>query len=402
VAGKKRFVSLGMLVGGQVALTVPLLIGAGLLLRTFLYLWNLNPGFDASHVLTARFSMLDARYATSKQMNQLYRKTLDRLHATPGIESAAVSLSLPYERGLNNGFKLPGDDSFRVTNMNYVTPEYFAALRIPLREGRQFEDADSANSAPVAIVNQAFVSRYFKSREVLGRALNLDGKKVRLIGVVGNILEKRAGWGNFGPIAEVPTIYIPAAQTTDEMMMVHVWFSPSWIVRGSLAEAQMIRAIGDVTRSVDPLLPMAEFRSIGDLKMASLHMQRFMAALVDALAGLAGLLTALGIYGLIANLVTERTKELGIRMALGSSRGEAVWIALRPALLWVVTGIAAGSAAAVGLERLLKSFLWGIAPADAITISGVAAGLLLVTMLASWIPAARIVRLNPAETLRSE
>ena len=401
-AGKKRFVSLGTLVGGQVALTVPLLIGAGLLLRTFLYLWNMNPGFDPNHVLTARFSLQDARYATSRQMNQLYRKTLDRLHETPGIESAAVSLSLPYERGLNNGFKLPGDDQWRANNMNYVSPDFFAALRIPLLEGRLFADSDNADSAPVAIANQAFVNRYFKDREALGQPLNFAGGKLAtLIGVVGNILE-RPGWGDFGPIAPVPTIYIPAEQTSDGMMFVHVWFSPNWIVRGSFPESQMIRAIDQATRSVDPLLPMAEFRSIGDLKMESLELQRFMAALVDALAGLAGLLTALGIYGLIANLVAERTRELGIRMALGSSRGEAVWIALRPALLWVLTGVAVGSAAAIALERYLKRFLWGVGASDAITLAAVAAGLLLATMLASWIPAGKIIRLNPADTLRSE
>jgi predicted permease len=402
VAGKKRFVSLGTLVSGQIALTVPLLIGAGLLLRTFLFLWNLNPGFDPSHVLTARFSLQDVRYATSRQMNQLYRKTLDRLRETPGIESAAVSLSLPYERGLNNGFKLPGDDQDGITNLNYVSPEYFAALRIPLLEGRTFADSDNANSAPVAIANQAFVSRYFKDRPALGQPLIFGGKAATLIAVAGNILEQRAGWGDFGPIAPVPTVYIPAEQTSDGMMMVHVWFSPNWIVRGALSESQMIRAIDQATRSVDPLLPMAEFRSIGDLKTESLELQRFMAALVDALAGLAGLLTAFGIYGLIANLVTERTRELGIRMALGSSRSEAVWITLRPALLWVVMGIVVGSAAAIALGRFLRSFLWGVEGSDAITIAGVAAGMLLATMLASWIPAAKIVRLNPADTLRSE
>ena len=403
VAGKKRFVPLGVLVGGQVAVTVPLLIGAGLLLRTFLYLWNMNPGFDPSHVLTARFSMQDARYATSRDMNLLYRKTLDRLHETPGIESAAVSLTLPYERALNNGFKLPGDDRWRNTSMIYVSPEFFAALRIPLLDGRLFADTDNADSARVAIANKAFGDRYFKDRKAVGQTLIMSGKPIVLIGVVGNVLEKGTGWGNFGPIDAVPGIYVPAAQTSDDLVkLVHAWFSPNWIVRGPLPEAQMIRAVDAATRSVDPLLPMAEFRSIGDLKMQSLELQRFMAALVDVLAGLAGLLTALGIYGLIANLVAERTRELGIRMALGSSRGEAVWIALRPALEWVLAGVVAGVAAAFALERFLKSFLWGVAPTDAITIAGVAAGFLFATLIASWIPAGKIVRLNPADTLRSE
>jgi predicted permease len=155
VAGRKRFLSLGALAGGQVALTVPLLLGAGLLLRTFLYLWNMDPGFDPNHVLSARFSMQDARYSTSAKMNQFYSKVLTRLHEPPGIEAAAVTLTLPYERALNNAVKLPGAERSVITNMTYVSPEFFAALRIPLLRGRAFTAADSADSTKVAIVNQA-------------------------------------------------------------------------------------------------------------------------------------------------------------------------------------------------------------------------------------------------------
>jgi len=155
-------------------------------------------------------------------------------------------------------------------------------------------------------------------------------------------------------------------------------------------------------RSADPLLPVAEFRSVNDLKSASLQEQRFMAALVDALGGLAVLLTALGIYGLIANLVTERTRELGIRMALGASTGQAMHLALRPGLIWVLGGAIAGSAAALGLSRFLKSYIYGIGATDPLTLAAVGAGLLLATLAASMIPASRIVRLNPADTLRSE
>jgi ABC-type antimicrobial peptide transport system permease subunit len=147
---------------------------------------------------------------------------------------------------------------------------------------------------------------------------------------------------------------------------------------------------------------MAQFRTIDDLKSDSLTLQRFMASLVDALAALAVLLTALGVYGLIANLVEERTKELGIRMALGSTVREAVSTALGPGLKWVVAGTVAGAALALGLERFIKSFLWGVQASDPLTLAGVAAGLLVATMVASLAPALRIVRLNPAETLRGE
>ena len=204
VAGRKRFISLGALVGGQVALSVPLLFGAGLFLHTFLHLWNLNPGFDPNHVMFARFSLQDARYKTPEKMNQLYDKTLARLRETPGIESAAVALTLPYERALNMGFRVPGSERRDNTNVTYITPEFFTALRIPLLQGRAFSLADVHSSAAVGVVNQAFVQRYFKSGAALGETLDLGGSGVAIVGIVGDVLDRRAGWGNYGPVAPDP------------------------------------------------------------------------------------------------------------------------------------------------------------------------------------------------------
>ena len=402
VAGKKRFISLGTLVGGQVALAVPLLIGAGLLLRTFLYLWNMNPGFDPNHVVTARFSLQDARYNTAAKMNRLFDQVTERMHQLPGIESAAAALSLPYERGLNDNVKLPGQTRGQITDFTYVTPEFFSALRVPLLRGRVFTAADGSASEHVAVVNQAFVNLYFKNGDPLGQPVSSGNQPMVIVGIVGNVQEKRAGWGDYGPVAQVPTLYVPATQVPDGFLFVHVWLSPSWIVRSSLPERQIMTAVENATRSVDPLLPTAEFRSINDIKSESLSEQRFLAALVDALGALAILLTTLGIYGLIANLVAERTKELGIRLALGSSTSEAVWTALRPGLVWVLSGLAVGAAASFGLERFLASFLWGVQSSDPVTLIGVAAGLLAATAIASLIPSAKILRLNPADTLRSE
>jgi predicted permease len=397
VAGRKRFLSLGMLVAGQVALTVPLLFGAGLFLHTFVHLWNLNPGFDPDHVMTAKFSLADARYQTAAQMTQFYDKVFARLHETPGVEAAAVALSLPYERALNDGVKIPGFERMQITNVTYVTPEYFAALRIPVLRGRAFQAADSVTSAKVCIVNQAFVKRYFKNGDALGQPLN-NGV---IVGIAGDVLEGSPGWGDFGPVAAVPEVYIPATQASS-LSLLHTWFAPSWIVRSSLDGAQVTKAMKDAARSADPMLPMAAFRSVRDLKTSSLTLERFLAAVAGAIAGLAMVLSAMGIYGLIANLVTERTKELGIRMALGSGIGRAMEVALRPGLLWVLGGVLVGTGAALGLERFFKSFLWGVQPGDPATLAGVGAGLLLATALASLIPAMRIARLNPADTLRSE
>ena len=201
-------------------------------------------------------------------------------------------------------------------------------------------------------------------------------------------------------MGRIPLIYMPAAQFAG--MGVHIWFSPKWVVRSSLDGAQVVKAIEDATRDADPLLPMAAFQSVRDLKTDALTFQRFLAVLAGAIALLAMILSAMGIYGLISNLVTERTKELGIRMALGSGVGRAIGVALRPGLIWVLCGVAVGTAAALGFERFLKSFLYGVQPGDPITLVGVGLGLLLATALASLIPASRIARLNPADTLRSE
>ncbi|HVO98942.1 MAG TPA: ABC transporter permease [Bryobacteraceae bacterium] len=403
VSGHRRFFSLGALAGGQVALTVPLLFGAGLLLHSFLHLWNLDPGFDPNHVMIAKFSLQDARYKTPAQMNRLYDTAITRLHQTPGIEAAAVGLTLPYERALNMPFHPSGRENVENTNVTYVTPEFFTALRIPLLQGRVLAQTDGPASAQVAVVNQAFVKRYLNNAEPLGQLLRFGrgAKGPQIIGVVGDVQDQRAGWGDFGPIAHIPMVYIPASQW-EMIELVHSWFSPKWVVRSSLDGAAVAKAIEDATRSADPLLPMAAFESVRDLKADALTFERFLAVLSGTIAALAMLLSAMGIDGLISNVVTERTRELGIRMALGSTLGGAIEVALRPGLIWVLAGVATGAAAAFGLERFLKSFLWGVQPGDPVSLIGVGLGLLFATALASLIPAARIARLNPADTLRSE
>jgi hypothetical protein len=190
-------------------------------------------------------------------------------------------------------------------------------------------------------------------------------------------------------------VYIPSTQAGDKLLAtIHTWFSPKWIVRSSLDGPQLSKAIADATRSVDRLLPMAEFQSVRDLKMDALTFQRFLAALTGTIAALAMLLSAMGIYGLISNLVTERTKELGIRMALGSSLARSIQVALQPGLIWVLGGLAAGTAAGLVLERFLKSFIWGVPRADPITVAAVGVTLLVPAALASLVPASRIVGLK--------
>jgi predicted permease len=403
IAGRRRFVSLGLLVGGQVALTVPLLIGAGLLLRTFSGLWNANPGFNADHVVTARFSLQDARYADSDAARRLFTQGVERLRAIPGVEDAAVALSLPYERALNNSFQKMSSADRLITNLGYVTPGFFATLQIPVLQGRVFTDADGPDSARVVVVNEAFARLYFPDRPAVGEMLRIGKEAAQIVGIVGSVQQRRAGWGNFGPVGLVPNLYVPTSQVEAGLLRIaHNWFSPSWIVRSPRPTAEVTAAVDRAMRSVDPMLPIAGFRSIDDLKRQSLIQQQFLALLVGTLGGLALALSALGLYGLLANLVAERTRELGIRMALGSTRPAAVRTAVRPGLIWVLSGAAIGAALTVPAARLLRTFLWDVSPNDTTTLVRVSLALAAMALVATLLPALRIARLNPADTLRAE
>ena len=407
VAGGRNPWPRRLLVASEVALGVVLLVGAGLLIRTFAHLRGLNPGFDARNVITAELSLQDARYATNQSVNRLFDQSLARMRELPGVESAAVALSLPYERALNDGFRrLDGahvDTESQITNMFYVTPEYFRVLRIPLLRGRVFTAADSSTAAPAAVVSEAFVKMYLRGDEAVGRHLDLGGDDRReIVGVVGDVQQK-SGWGDGSPLAAMPDIYIPATQVDDKFIpMVHTWFSPSWIVRFSGSAEGVIAGMQQALESVDPRLPFAGFHSMEDVRYRSLAEERFQAVLLGALAGLALLLAAVGIYGLIASSVAERTRELGIRLALGATVAQAMRAVALPGLALALAGVAVGSVLAGFASRLLRHLVWGIGPGDPLTFVAVGIGLLGVAAAASFLPALRVTRLNPAETLRQE
>ncbi|MBI3404126.1 MAG: ABC transporter permease [Acidobacteria bacterium] len=406
IAGARKHWPRRFLVITEVALGLVLLVGAGLLIRTFAHLHNLQPGFDPHDLLTAQLSMQDARYQDSHSINRLYDESLARIREIPGVGSVAIALTLPFERALNTGIRrLDGpqkDAEPRITNMTYVTTDYFQTLRIPLRGGRYFRAADSAESAPVAIVNQAFVRKYLSQQEPVGSHL-AEGKTAHeIVGVVGDIQEK-AGWGGFGPLSPIPAVYIPASQfLKGGRSMVHVWFSPSWIVRASGSKENLIPAMQQAIQSVDPQLPFAGFRAMEEIRSESIAEQRFQAVLLGSLAGLALILAAVGIYGLISHSVVERRRELGIRLALGATVSRAIRDAAMPGIILASVGVSLGTVGAYFGVAVLKSLIWGVSPTDPSTFAGVALGLLFVATIASVLPALRVARIDPAETLRAE
>jgi predicted permease len=404
VAGSRRRWTRGALVVAEVALSLVLLVGAGLLVRTLAWLNGLNPGFEPRNVIAAEASLQDARYQTALNMNLLYSRTLERIRRIPGVESAAVALTLPYERPLNDGFRLveTADRDPHMGEFVYATPAYFETLRVPIVAGRALRYSDTAESARVAVVSESFARKYYGG-DAVGRHIKSGKDLTEIVGVCGDVQQHSGLNQKDGPISIEPTIYTPATQVSDGYVkLIHTWFSPKWVVRTSGLASNLTSQIRAAVASVDPQLPIARFRTVDDLRGRYTGSQRYMAGLFSMLAALALLLAAIGLYGLISQGITQRRHELGIRMALGATARQTILGVMRPGLLLALSGAVVGLALSVVLVRFLKSMLWGVRSTDPATFAAMAAVLLVVAALASLAPALRILRMDPAATLRSE
>jgi predicted permease len=405
VAGGRRHWLRRAMVAGEVALVMVLLVNAGALIRSYARLEGLEPGFDGTNVLTAQVPLQDARYESTSSVVRLFNESLDRLRELPGVESAAVGLSLPFQFGFNLPFERPGSREggrAPMTNMAYVTPDYFRALRIPLRQGRLLRETDIADAAKVALVNEAFVEWYMDGDEPVGAFLKISGLDRQIVGVVGDVQQVGGGWGD-QLLRELPSVYLPVAQTSEGFMpLVHTWFQPSWIVRTTGPQQGLIEHIQNAVTAVDPQLPFAGFRTMDEVRGGVLGGQRFRVVLLGSLAGLALVLAAVGLYGLIANTVVERTREMGIRLALGATGSQAVRSVAWPGLGLGLAGVFVGGAGAWMSASVIASLVWGVSTDDPWIFGVVAVCLMLIVSLASFLPALRVARLNPAETLRKE
>lgn len=405
VAGGSKGWPRRLLVVAEVALGVVLLVGAGLLIRTFMYLETLPAGFDPNHLVTVSASLEDARYAKHEDVEALFGRSLERLRTMPGVESAAISLGLPYERILNMGARIVNGatrSDFVFTTATYVSPGYFETLRLPLIAGRTFRDTDSKTSAPAVVINEAFAKSYFKDRDPVGQFMFSSGGTREVVGVVGNV-QQRGGFRSFGPIDALPGFYLPFSQFPGNgLRTIHGWFSTAWIVReavdGAAAEPILRRAMTEI----DPQLAVSAIRGVDDVRHATLSRQRMLMWLVGALGGLALFLAAIGIHALIASGVAERTRELGIRMALGATVGQTVRDAALPGILMASVGLALGCGLAYGATGLIRSLLWGVKENDPMTFVAVIGALLAVAVTASVMPALRVRKLDPVSLLRSE
>jgi predicted permease len=390
------------LIAGEVALTVVLLAASGLLIRTLVHLETLAPGFNPNGVMTAKASLDDVRFHDPATFRKLLDESTAAMRQIPGVQNAAVGLTLPYERAINDGVTLSdGKEAGREdgTDVVYVTPGYFETLQMPVVVGRAITGADGPSTQRVAVVNQAFARKFYGGSNPVGRYIN---KNTMIVGEVADV-SVSSGLYAGAPLMSEQAMYIPASQVDAHFLaLVHVWVQPDWVVRTSGATeglpAEMQRALA----SVDPNLPFSGFYSMKDLLARTLATQQIEVALLGAMAALALILSAVGIFALVANMVAQRTREIGIRMALGSTVGQAMMEIGFSGAGASLVGVVLGLALSAGALRVMRSVVYGVGAYDTPTLAAVVLTLTVVTVLATALPTLKIAKIDPATALREE
>jgi putative ABC transport system permease protein len=400
-----------VLVVAEVGLALVLLIGSALLIRTAMALGGVDPGFDAANVLTMRTAMTGPRFATAEGVNQVIQTSVERLRAVPGVVAVSATCCVPLQGGYGLPFvivgrPLPEQGPFHGGGqwMN-VAPDYFDVFDIPVRRGRDFDDRDTSVAPKVVIVNEAFVREFFPEQEPLGQQLIIGRGVMRefateserqIVGVVG---DTRDGGLNNDP---QPAMYVPQAQVPDAANALNVRLSPmGWVVRTQGEPALLSSQIQEALRQATGL-PVTDVRPMADVVSRSTSRQRFNMWLMTIFGVCALLLAAIGIYGLMAYSVEQRTQEIGIRLALGATVSSVKHMIVRQGMILAVAGIAVGLASAFGLAQLMQSMLFGVTARDPIVFIGIPILLTMVAFVAVWLPAQRASRVDPIVALRYE
>jgi predicted permease len=391
------------LVFAEVALSTMLLMTAALLARSFQHVLAVDPGFRPSQVLTIRLSLPRARYGGRAPIENFYNQVQPRIASVPGVRAVAAANVVPMNGYLaTTAFYVDGVIGKDAPEAHYrmISPDYFRALGIAVRSGRPFDSADRSDSAPVAIINDTFARQYFQGRNPVGSRMRLDeGEKppreVEVVGVVDNVrhfgLEKEATIEVYVPIGQVPD------RTT-------IWLANNmyWVVHTDGAPLSVANAVRREISAVDPGVPASFVRSMDQWMAGTLAPRRFNLQLVEAFAAAALLLAAVGVYAVSASAVTSRTREIGIRTALGASRREVIGLVLRSSFAPVLAGLAAGTVVAVVSGPALSGMLFGVAPSDPVSLAAGIVTLAAAALLANGVPALRAANVDPIVALRIE
>ena len=386
-----------MLVAVELALSVVLLVGAGLAIRSISRLRQVNTGFDPRNVLTASITIPGIRYDTKPKVMSFLYALRDRLAAMPGVEAAGIASASPLGGG---GFYLgrlmvaEGRDAVPANevpiNWNVTTPGYFAALRVPIVQGRDFTERDDTASTPVMIVNEAFAKAMFPNGDALGkRAMSSRDEKVyrAIVGIVRDV--KYYGASDTARAL----VWVPYAQN-------NAWHQGIITIRTRGAPLDALPLLRNELRAMDRGIALANVSTMTEALSRSMASDRLLAILLGAFASLALALSAVGIFGILSYMIARRAHELGIRLALGAQRADVIRLVAQETLPMVATGLAIGLAAALGLARLVRSMLYQVAPNDPLTFAGVAAVLATVAIVAALVPARRAAQVDPSVALR--
>jgi putative ABC transport system permease protein len=392
------------LVVSQVALALVLLAGAVLLIRTFANLRGVDPGFDPSGVLTFEVAPRGPQYATTNQIAEFHQQAIDRIKSLPGVESVAITNTLPLRRWLNLPLEFEGKpDQIISAEWRMISPDYFDTMKMRITAGRNISSSDSSTSIGVVVVNDAFARRHFttanplRQRLIVGRPMGKDLARpipLEIIGVVSDNKQRSL------TDAALPTIYVPTAQVPDALMANFRNFY--FVIRTTGDPLSFAPAVRREMLALDKTLPMRNVRTMEEVIATSISPQRFHMSLLALFGGIGLALAAAGIYGVMAYTVSQRTREIGIRMALGAQLKDVLRMILGQSMKLTLIGLAIGLAASLALTRTLKTLLFGVQPTDLTTLIVVSVVLIAVALIASYVPARRATKVDPLIALRYE
>jgi len=398
--GQRGRRTLGALVAAELALAVVLLAGAGLMLRSVAGLRDVDPGFEVENMLTFQITLPPTRYDSGRPVADAYARLRERLEALPGVESATVTSALPLGGGgfilfrahLPEGRPEPPEGEEVRANWDVVHPGYFATMGLPLIAGRGFSEADDEGSVPVMIVNREFARMMFGSvADALGarvRSWRDENIYREIVGIVENVRYFGAGDEIRG------VVYVPHRQVT--------WRSMAVAVRTATDPENVAGAVRPAVREFDPNVALASFTTMAQTFEDSVAERRFAATLLSSFAAIALLLAAIGIYGVLSYAVAQRTREFGVRMALGARAADVRVMVLRQAAVSLLIGVGLGLAGAIAVTRVMSGMLFGVTATDPLSFGGAIAVLVAAALAASWMPAVRATRVDPMEAMRPE